>query len=93
MKINLNYAFDLQNTYVVYVLRTSGGTIYVGITNNLVKRLEQHKNQKTGAKYLRQFSSFELVYQEVCSTKSAALRRELSLKKLSKAQKEALVLA
>ncbi len=75
---------------MVYILRTSEGTLYIGQTNNLEKRLLTHKQGK-GAKYLRRFESFELVYSEACETRSQAMQRELQLKKLKKAQKEELI--
>ncbi len=78
--------------YIVYILRTSLDTLYTGQTNNLEKRLKEHKN-KTGksAKYMRYFTSFELVYKESYPTLSQALRREIELKKLSHEKKEALI--
>lgn len=76
--------------YVVYILRTSDNTLYTGVTNNLKKRLEKHKKKK-GAKYLRSFNSFTLVYTEDHKTKSDALKREYALKQLSKKEKEKLV--
>lgn len=77
--------------FVVYILRTSANTLYIGQTKDLEKRLVEHRMKKTGAKYMRAFSSFELVYQESFSTRGEALRREWELKQLSKAKKEALV--
>ncbi len=78
--------------YVVYILRTSGNTLYIGQTNNLSKRLQAHQSKsKKSAKYLRQFASCELVYSEEVDDKSAALKREAQLKKLSKTSKEVIV--
>jgi putative endonuclease len=77
--------------YTVYILRTSTNALYTGITNNLDKRLAEHKNG-TGAKYMRSFTSFTLVYTEQCKDKSTALKREAAIKKLNKKQKEELVL-
>ena len=78
--------------YKVYILRTSSNTLYVGQTNNLEKRLKEHKDKKgKGSKYLRSFKSFELVYNETHPTRSKALRREIELKKLSHFQKERLI--
>lgn len=78
--------------HFVYILRTSSNTLYIGQTNNLKRRLEEHKNNKTkSAKYISYFSSFNLVYKEVYPTRLDAMRRELQLKKWSKAKKEALV--
>ncbi len=74
----------------VYILKTNKDTLYTGITNDLDKRLRTHK-EGNGAKYLRSFSGFELVYKEVTNNRSEALKREAEIKKLSKQQKEALV--
>ncbi len=79
-------------SYTVYILRTSSNTLYTGQTNNLAKRLKEHKNKKTkSAKYMRSFKSFELVYKETKNTLSKALKREIEIKKLSHAKKETLI--
>jgi putative endonuclease len=79
--------------YYVYILRTSENTLYVGQTNNLEKRIREHKS-KTGksAKYIRYFDSFGLVYSETYKTRKEAMRREAELKKWPKSKKEALIL-
>jgi len=78
--------------YTVYILRTSSNTFYTGQTNDLKKRLMQHKNKTSkSAKYMRSFKSFELIYRETVPTLSHALKREIELKKLSHRQKEALI--
>ena len=80
--------------YIVYILRTSSNTLYTGQTNNLKRRLKEHSTRKAkSSKYVRAFSSFELVYSEKYSTRSEAMSREYELKKLSKAQKEKLIKA
>lgn len=79
-------------SYFVYILRTSSNTLYIGQTNNLERRLKEHKSHGSrSAKYVRSFSSFELVYSENYLTRKEAMQREIQLKKLSKAKKEALV--
>ncbi len=78
--------------YAVYILRTSSNTFYTGQTNNLEKRLKDHKNKTSkSAKYMRSFKSFELVYSETHPTLSQALKREAEIKNLSHAEKEALI--
>jgi putative endonuclease len=79
-------------TYIVYILRTSSNTLYTGQTNNLERRLKQHKSRTNkSSKYMRSFKSFELVYKEIHPTLSQALKRESEIKKLTHRQKEALV--
>lgn len=78
--------------YIVYILRTSKNTLYIGQTNNLTKRLLEHKSKSSrSAKYTRSFENLELVYSEEYSTRKEAMRREFQLKKWTKAKKEALV--
>ena len=78
--------------YFVYILRTSSNTLYIGQTNNLEKRIKEHKNKTSkSAKYMRYFKTFELVYSEGCKTRTKAMQREYQLKHWSRAKKEAIV--
>jgi predicted GIY-YIG superfamily endonuclease len=78
--------------FYVYILRTSANTLYIGQTNNLEKRMAEHKSKTIkSSKYVRSFPSFELVYSEQFNTRSDAMKREWQLKKWSKDKKEALV--
>jgi putative endonuclease len=79
-------------TFFVYILRTSSNTLYIGQTNNLEKRLKEHRSKKSkSAKYTRYFSSVELVYSEKYPTRSEAMKREWQLKKLSRIKKETII--
>lgn len=78
--------------YFVYILRTSGNTLYTGQTNNLKRRLKQHQDKKVGAKYLRRFESVKLVYSEKYISRAEAMGREAKIKRMTKIQKEKLVL-
>lgn len=76
--------------WTVYILRCGDGTLYTGCTNDLPRRLEAHQKGK-GAKYTRSRPPVELVYQEEAPDKSAALRREIAIKRLSRWEKLALI--
>lgn len=76
--------------FFVYILRTSLNTLYIGQTNNLEKRLKQHREGK-GAKYMRFVSSLKLVYSEEFKTRSEAMKREYELKTWDKKKKEELI--
>lgn len=76
--------------WYVYILRCGDGTLYTGITDDVKRRLAAHRAGK-GAKYTRGRGPLELVYQEQVPDKSAALRRELAIKRLSRPQKEQLI--
>ena len=78
--------------YFLYILRTSSNTLYIGQTNNLEKRLREHKNKSSkSAKYTRYFDSFELVHTEKYPSRTEAMRRESQLKQWSHNKKEKLI--
>ena len=78
-----------QENYA-YILRCSDGTLYTGWTTDVDKRVEAHNSGK-GAKYTRSRLPVVKVYEECFADKSEALRREAAIKRLKKAQKEALL--
>jgi len=79
-------------SFFVYILRTSLNTLYIGQTNNLQKRLQEHAQKASkSAKYMKCFDSFEHVYTEVYLSRQEAMQREYQLKKWTKAKKEALI--
>ena len=79
-----------MNWWVCYILRCADDTLYCGITNDLNKRILAH-NSGTASKYTRGRGPVELAYVERCAGKSAALKREMGIKNLSRAQKLALI--
>ena len=79
-----------ERFWQLYLLRCGDGTLYTGIAVDARKRLEMHRSGK-GAKYTRGRGPLKMVYVEQCDSHSAALRRELEVKKLSRAEKEALI--
>ena len=80
----------MANTWKLYILRCGDGTLYTGITTDVEKRLEAHRTGK-GAKYTRGRAPLELVYREDCGDHSAALKREIEIKKLTREEKETLI--
>lgn len=80
----------MENNWYVYILRCRDDSLYTGITRDVEKRLATH-NRGTGAKYTRSRTPVELVYSEVCSDKSGALRRELEIKALTRQKKLELI--
>ncbi len=74
-------------TRYVYIVECSDKTLYTGSTGNIGKRVQEHNSSKAGAKYTRGRRPVKLVYVELCSTPSVALKREAEIKKLSRARK------
>ena len=81
-----------DGTWFVYVLRCADGSLYTGITNDVSRRLKQHKTG-TASRYTRGRLPVVLVYQEAQASRSLALKRELAIKALSRKQKESLIRA
>ena len=78
-----------NKSWVLYILSCKDGTLYTGITNDLEKRLAAHSAGK-GAKYTKGRGPFVLRYLEQCEDHSAALQRELQVKRLTRKEKEQL---
>src|SRR3989344_7866998 len=75
--------------YFVYILLCNQKIYYVGITDNLERRLEEHKSKKSF--YTKQFSDVELVFTEKVKNKIIAEKREKQIKGWSSAKKKALI--
>ena len=80
----------MTNIWKLYILRCGDGTLYTGISTDVEKRFAVHSSGK-GAKYTRGRGPLELVYWEECGDHSAALKREVEIKKLSREEKEKLI--
>jgi len=82
-----------MNNWFVYMLRCIDNSLYTGITTNVVRRVKEHNGEKSATRYTRARQPVALVYQESVESRSEALKREAQLKKLSKQQKEALLVS
>ena len=88
-----NEAFKLlASAWCVYIVCCNDGSLYTGITTDLIRRCEQH-NAGTASRYTRSRLPVELVYQEEQPSQSMALKRELEVKSLSRKAKESLIRA
>lgn len=76
--------------WFLYILRCQDNSFYIGITPDIKARLAKH-NQGKGAHYTKARLPVRLVYTEKLLNKSAALRREIQLKKWRKGKKEQLI--
>ncbi len=78
--------------WYLYIVRCSDGSLYTGVTKDLERRIVAH-NEGKGAKYTFSRRPVELVYSEEHQGITEALRREIQIKKLKRAKKEALIKA
>ena len=81
----------MENQYYIYILaRKRNGTLYIGMTNNLQKRLYEHKN-KIVPGFSQKYNIDKLVYFEITSDVKSAIAREKQLKKWNRKWKLELI--
>jgi len=81
-----------RREWTVYILRCSDGTLYTGITTNVVRRLYEHNQvDSKSAHYLKTRRPVELVYQEKAPSRGEAMKRERAIKKLPRSSKLRLI--
>ncbi|EKE21008.1 MAG: excinuclease ABC subunit C [uncultured bacterium] len=75
----------------IYILASErNGTLYVGVTSNLQKRIYEHKNNLVDG-FTKKYKVHNLVYYEVCPSMEAAILREKQLKSGSRNKKIKLI--
>ncbi len=80
-----------KNSWFIYMVRCADNSIYTGIAKDVERRILEHNSGDTsGAKYTKARRPVELVYQEVCKSRSIASKREYEIKQLSRQEKEEL---
>jgi putative endonuclease len=79
-----------QQFYVYILASKRNGTLYVGVTNDLVRRVWEHKADAVEG-FTRRYSVHQLVWYEVAATPLAAITREKQLKKWNRAWKLRLI--
>ena len=78
--------------FFCYMVECADGTFYTGWSTDPARREKTH-NVGRGAKYTRMRRPVKLIYVEELPDKSSALKRERAIKRLSRKQKEKLVLS
>lgn len=86
----------MANSYMwrVYIIQTKCGKLYTGITNDLNRRFEEHKNQKKNRKGARFFNFSDpekIIYSECHLNRSEASKREAAIKKMRRKDKLSLI--
>ena len=70
---------NMVKDYFVYILRNYSGNFYIGITNNIGKRVWEHKN-KLADGFTKKYNIDKLVYYEIYNNPQNAIEREKQLK-------------
>ena len=76
-----NPSWKPMNMYYIYIMASKrNGTLYVGVTNNLLKRVYEHKNDLVEG-FTKRYGIHRLVYYEQVADINSAIQREKRLKK------------
>ncbi len=79
-----------SDPWFVYILRCADGSLYTGITKDVKRRRQQH-NDGTASRYTRSRRPTKLMWQEPQPSQSAALKRELAIKAMTRRDKMAMI--
>ena len=80
-----------NHQYYVYILFSKrNGTLYTGVTNDLIKRVWEHKN-KVHEGFTKKYNVDKLGYYEICDNVNSAIAREKQLKAGNRKTKLALI--
>ncbi|ATH08929.1 endonuclease [Halobacteriovorax marinus] len=77
--------------WFVYILETTSGKFYTGITTDVERRFNEHASGKKGAKFFRSNRPKRVVHIEEYENRSLASKREWEIKQLSRKEKEHLI--
>jgi len=80
----------MGKSYYIYILTNDSGTLYIGITSNLIKRVWEHKN-KVVKGFTEKYNIDKLIHYEIYEDPEQAILREKQLKNWSRAKKLVLV--
>jgi len=82
----------ISSKWYVYIVKCSDDSLYTGITIDIKRRIREHNSDDLqGAKYTRARRPVCLVYQELFTSRSKAMKREYEIKRLNRMEKEALI--
>lgn len=73
--------------WLVYMIESSDGSLYTGITTDIGRRFEEHRSGRRGAKYFNGRRPQTLVFLEGGHTRSTASRREAAIKAMNRVDK------
>jgi len=80
----------MSKQYYVYIATNVSKTLYTGVTNNLERRMDEHK-RRMGSKFAAKYNITRLAYYEVYTDVREAIAREKQIKSWRREKKVALI--
>ena len=86
------YKRKIEYHYYIYILSSKrNGTIYIGVTNSLLRRSFQHKLKENPESFTAKYNVNQLIYYEIYQYIQAAIKREKEIKRLTRMEKIVLI--
>ena len=77
--------------WFVYIIESTDGSLYTGVTTDIDRRFGEHRDKRTGARFFRGRKPLRVVYSENHPDRSSAQKREADIKKLKRKEKLELI--